>query len=172
MTDARMPERWLTDRRLTRLDDEHFVSYVYALMWSVSNRTDGLIEPEDLPLIPRFAKGSPKVLVPAGLWTPLDHGWIIADFMVTQTSKSELEVLENMRGREKRKKARQRAAKAAENPTGDGDVPGDSPGGRSRGTTQARQGKARQGQENGGDQPSNGWPDWRGAGPNPFEEYA
>lgn len=53
-------------------------------------------------------------------------------FATTQTSKSELEVLENVRAAQARKKRRQRAAKAA----GRTDVPGDSTGGWSPGTAQ------------------------------------
>ena len=150
MTDARMPERWVSDRRLQRLSDAHYRSYFQALLWSVSNRTDGVIEPEDLGLIPNFAVGAPQAFVTARLWTPLRHGWLIADFDATQTVRSELEMLENVRARERRKKQRQRAAKADETADVPGTVPGDGPEGQSRGTTQegrqARQaGKDREG---------------------------
>ncbi|BCI53701.1 hypothetical protein NIIDNTM18_29790 [Mycolicibacterium litorale] len=144
MTDARLPEKWLTDRRLARLDDASFRSFAQALMWSVSNRTDGLIEPDDLALIPTFVRGSVPALVASGLWTALGHGWLITDFVSTQTSRSELEVLENARRRERHKKQRQRA-RAVEKPSGECDVPRDGPGGRSPGTTQ--EGQDRQGQE-------------------------
>ena len=143
MTDARLPEKWLLDRRLSRLDPVHFVSYSYALMWSVSNRTDGLIEPEDLALIPRFADGSAKVLVAVRLWTALRRGWQITDFVTTQTSRNDLEVLENIRATDAAKKRRRRAAKAA----GRASVPGDGPGDTSPGTAQDRTGQDRPGQE-------------------------
>lgn len=152
MVDARVPERWLWDRRFARLDDVSYRSYFQALMWSVANRTDGVIEPDDLALIPNFAKGSVKVFVAANLWTALGNRWLITDFEATQTSRSELEVLENARARERRKKQRQRAAKAIEKAPGERDVPGDCTGGWSPGTAQARQGKARPGQANEGDQ--------------------
>ncbi|KZS65598.1 hypothetical protein [Mycobacterium pseudokansasii] len=186
MTDARLPERWLSNRKLIRLSDSHFRSFVTALLWSVSNRTDGRIEREDLALIPNFAVGAPAAFVEAGLWTPMDHGWLISEFVVTQTSRDELEKLDNTRRRAREKKARQRAAKSAEKNAGDSDVPGDSPGDRSPGTTQARPGQARPGQETRGTalalidgsepepepEPEAGaWPAWRGRGPDPFEEY-
>jgi hypothetical protein len=101
MTDARLPERWLNNRRLLRLSDEDFRSFVMALVWSVSNRTDGRVEPEDLALIPTFTVGAPDALVNAGLWTRLDYGWRIDDFLETQTSKHDLEVLENNRRRDR-----------------------------------------------------------------------
>ncbi len=153
MTDARFPEKWLSDRRLSRLAPEHFRSFAYALIWSVSNRTDGRIEPEDLALIPHFTRASVKVLVAARLWTEVPNGWLITDFAVTQTSRSELEVLENVRAAEARKKRRQRAAKAA----GRANVPGDSTGGQSPGTAQDRTGQARPGQEQTNGEPETSW---------------
>lgn len=126
MTDARLPERWLTDRRLQRLTPEHRDSYVWALVWSVSNRTDGLIEPEDLALIPNFTPGAPAALINAGLWAALDEGWLIVDFPSTQTTRAEHEILENARAREREKKARQRAKAASSKDSAHSDVPGDS----------------------------------------------
>lgn len=126
MTDARFPERWLTDRRLLRLSDRHFRVFVSTLAWSVSNRTDGVIEHDDLPLVP-VQDASPMdaaALVAAGLWTDESRGWRVVDFDSSQSSRHELEILENARRREREKKARQRARRAAE----DADVPGDRPG--------------------------------------------
>ena len=40
MTDARLPERWLNDRRLQRHSADHYRAFVNALLWSVANRTD------------------------------------------------------------------------------------------------------------------------------------
>ena len=82
MTDARLPERWLADRRLGHLKDDEFRSFVQALLWSVGNRTEGRIEPEDLALIPGFALGAQDALVHSGLFTALSRGrgWQITDF--------------------------------------------------------------------------------------------
>lgn len=151
MTDARYPEKWLTDRRLLRLPDAQHRAYVVSLVWSVSNRTDGRIEPEDLPLISGCDLNlrTAQALVEAGLWAPTRKGWHVVDFGSTQTSKHELEVLENVRRRDRQKKARQREAKTSTEtpttPSPEGMSPGTSlgsvPGG------QHRQGKDRQGKE-------------------------
>ena len=150
MTDARLPERWLSDRRLSRLSDAHDRSYIQALLFSVSNRTDGVIEPDDLALIPHFAPGAVNAFLAQELWSARQHGWFITDWSTTQTMRSELEVLENARARERRKKQRQRAKAADDDvaspgsrPPGQkkaaqvdalsrGMVPGDCPGGQHR----------------------------------------
>lgn len=134
MTDARFPERCLQDRRIHRLADRDFRSFVYSLVWSVSNRTDGLIEENDFALIPHFTPNSVGPLVAADLWEPVTHrreiAWRIADFKKTQSSRDDLEVLENVRAAEREKKRRQRARKAESNAVVPGDVPGDITGGR------------------------------------------
>jgi hypothetical protein len=123
MTDTRLPERFLTDRRIRRLSDAEFRSYVNALVWSVANRTDGVLHDEDLPLIPDVDAAHSAVLAKVELWRRDRARWLIVDYTATQTSKHELEVLDNARRREREKKARQRAAAAAD----DTHVPGDSP---------------------------------------------
>jgi hypothetical protein len=115
MTDARLPDRLLNDRRLQRLQPQHFKAYVNGLMWSVSNRTDGVILPEDLALIPGFSAGSDTVLADAGLWKRRkSDGWLIEDYAATQSSRSQLEALEGYRKREREEKARQRARRRAD----------------------------------------------------------
>jgi hypothetical protein len=143
VTDARFPERFLTDRRVLRLSAVDFRSYVTSLTWAVANRTDGLILPDDLSLIPHFGATSPAALVDLALWTEVEDGWNITDYANTQTSKHELEVLENARRREREKKKRQRSAPAFPQ----GTVPGDVPGDVSLGKAQDRTGKDRQGTE-------------------------
>ena len=125
MTDARLPERWLNDRRLQRLSADHYRTFVNALLWSVANRTDGHIEREDIGLIPHWSANAAKALVSANLLTPQSDGWLIADYASTQTTRSELETLERVRRRERDKKARQRAGKAAEDVAGSDGLPGD-----------------------------------------------
>jgi hypothetical protein len=116
MTDTRLPERFLTDRRLLLLDVAHRWSYVASLAWSVANRTDGVILPEELDLIPDFASGSPTALLDARLWKPLPKGWAIIDFASTQTSAHELSVLENVRRNNREAQARKRAERASDKP--------------------------------------------------------
>jgi len=177
MTDARLPERWLIDRRVIRLSDAHFRSFIQAMLWSVSNRTDGHIDPEDLGLIPNFAAGATKALVAAGLWTALEPGWRITEFITTQTSSRDLEVLENNRRREREKKQRQRAAKAAGDTLDNGAVPGDSEGdsteGCPPGTPQDRTGQARKGKARTGKQPQTDshWPTSNARNGNDSEPY-
>lgn len=112
MTDARFPERWLTDKRIMRLSPEHFRAFITSLTWSVSNRTDGVIEPDDLALIPHFATGSAQALVDAGLWGAREHGWRIWDYENTQTTRERLAQLEEARTKDRERQARHRAAKA------------------------------------------------------------
>ena len=142
MTDSRLPERYLNDRRINRLSAEHFRSYVMATLWSVSNRTDGVLTAEDLALIPGFSTTAPAAFEAADLWVGIEGAWTIDDFAVTQTSKHDLEVLDNARRADREKKRRQRAK--PDGPTFS--APGDDPGDVSRGTTQDRTGQARQGQ--------------------------
>ncbi|GLJ79020.1 hypothetical protein [Microbacterium imperiale] len=139
MADARIPERYLVDRRIMRLSDAERSSLFLATLWSVSNRTDGRIERGDLAIIPMFREAAVHTLVVQGLW--VEDGpdaWVIVDYERDQTSRSQFEVMENTRRREREKKQRQRLKQG---------VPGDSPGGQSRGTSQDRQGQARQGEE-------------------------
>jgi hypothetical protein len=140
MVDARLPERYLADRRIMRLSDAERSSLFLATLWSVSNRTDGRIERGDLGIIPLFRQEAVHTLVVHGLWVEAGaDAWVIADFARDQTTRDELEVLDNARRRDRDKKRRQRAERNG--------VPGDVPGGLSPGTAQARQGQARQGQE-------------------------
>lgn len=132
MTDARFPERYLSDRRVLRLTADEFRGWSFATIWSVSNRTDGVILSDELMLIPFMKVETAQKLEACGLWATTDGGWIISDFVQTQTSRHELEVLDNARRRDREKKARQRAAKNGSGPTFS-DVPGDGPGGTSRG---------------------------------------
>jgi hypothetical protein len=114
VTDARFPERWLSDKRLMRLSPEHFRAFMTSLAWSVSNRTDGVIEPEDLALIPHFATGAAQAFVDAGLWGAREHGWYINGFETTQTTREQLAHLEEARAKGRERQARHRAAKRAD----------------------------------------------------------
>ncbi|WP_065289263.1 hypothetical protein [Mycolicibacter kumamotonensis] len=198
MTDARLPERWLSDRRLQRLSAEHYRTFINALLWSVTNRTDGRIEREDVGLIPHWSANAAKAFVDAGLFTPQSDGWLISDYAATQTARSELETLERIRQRDRLKKARKRAGDTDDDgdSPGDsggrspGDSTGDSPGEVSPGTAQeGRQAGRKEGNEgervataidseaapvaavNGHRRQTADWPQWQGGGSDPFEEY-
>ncbi|WP_255792440.1 hypothetical protein [Mycobacteroides abscessus] len=161
-----------------------------SMVYAVSNRTDGVVEPEDLATIPKFAAGAAQAFVDNGLWSPLDKGWEIIDFKATQSSRETLEAAEQARIHnrvaDRERKARQRAeararaaARAAEaesQPDSPQDVPPDfrvevRP--ESRPDTQARP-VARRGKDKGDHQsalPMAAGDEWRGPGDNPFTEY-
>lgn len=145
MTDARFPERWLNDRRVLRLADAEFRTFVTTLAWSVSNRTDGAISTDDLCFVLGSSVGSAPGLVRAALWTLQDNGWHINDYATTQTSAHELEILDNYRRTERVKKAKHRGAKAnlptPDPETDTSDVHGDMSTGRSTGTAKDRTGQ-------------------------------
>lgn len=109
MTDARHPERWLVDRRIQRLSADDYRTYSMSLIWAVSNRTDGRLCPEDLSSIPHFKVEQAQSLVDSGLWSKDDDDWIIEEYLLTQTSRAQLEAAENARVREAERKARDRA---------------------------------------------------------------
>jgi hypothetical protein len=109
MTDARFPEKWLNDRRILRLTPAYFRAFVMSLAWSVSNRTDGRLEPADLPLVPGFEAGAAEALEACGLWTVETGGWRIADFTGTQTTAAQLQGLDHKRAVDRERQARKRA---------------------------------------------------------------
>lgn len=111
MTDARYPEAWLNDRRVVRLSDAAHRLMVTALVWSASNRTDGLIETCDLALIHGVDPRHSSELADAGLWHASESGWQIHDFHKTQTTKAQLEGLDHKRHQDRERKARERARK-------------------------------------------------------------
>jgi hypothetical protein len=140
MTDTRLTPRWLTDRRRRGLSAAHQLAYIDALVWSVFEETDGLIEPGDLAEIRGMTPEAADALTKAGLWMREGARWRITDFADTQTSRDELRLLADIRRRDREKKARQRAARAntetADQNQCPGDIPGDRPGDARRGTTQ------------------------------------
>lgn len=109
MTDARYPGRWLWDLRLVLLSDAHHRAYVTSLALAVENRTDGLLTPEALRVLPGFDPAAPAALVAAGLWEAVDGGWLVSDFAETQTSAAALVAADEARRKARDKKRRQRA---------------------------------------------------------------
>ena len=116
MTDARYPERWLSDRRILRLSDTDHRTFVTALVWSVSNRTDGVIEHDDLLLMVGATQGSAAALVAAGLWAEEENRWTITDFDSTQTSAHQLQALDNVRRYDRERKASKRNGRPSPEP--------------------------------------------------------
>ncbi len=128
MTDARFPERWLTDRRIMRLDAESFRVFMVALAWCASNRTDGAVSRDDLPMIPHADGTRVAVLVRAGLWHVTRDGWQIDGWDLTQTTRAQLEHLDRKRVMDRERKARQRARERDSTRDVTRDGPGDNTG--------------------------------------------
>jgi hypothetical protein len=198
MTDARFPERWLIDRRFSRLSGDEFRGFVGMLAWSVSNGTDGVVTEADLPEIRWLDPNDMPVFVAVGLCAPLANGWLIVDFDDTQSSRDELQALKKIRKSGRDRQAKLRAAKAdkqdqSRDASRDGHVDSDvmSRDKRRDCTGKARQGKDRQGRldekeikgaraqkpapynnhETEAAAPPIDWPEWRGNGPDPFKDY-
>lgn len=121
MTDARLPERWLNDRRMARLSDGDWRAFCNCLMWSVSNRTDGVIHPTDVELIPRFDVQAADRLVSSEILVKLSDGWLINEFVVTQTTAKQLASVERARvvGRDRQQRKREREREAREQGSSD-----------------------------------------------------
>lgn len=126
VTDARFPERWLNDRRVLKLSGDGVRLLIFSLAWSVSNRTDGVITDDDLPLIPHSSPQLAADLVATGLWQRREDRWLVADFADTQTTRERLNQLDAARRAERDRKAKQRASGTAHG-TRTPDAPGDSP---------------------------------------------
>lgn len=142
MTDARLPDRWLTDARLDALSDRLWRVHTYALMWSAEQGTDGLIPRPTLRLLhPEAATAEDaRGLIAAGLWAAEGDGYRVARWEESQSLAADVE-----RGRaaNRERQARHRAKTAK--PTAD-TTP--EPGHVTRDVTREspRQGQARQGQ--------------------------
>lgn len=138
VTDARYPERWLSDTRFTRLSGDAFKLFMLGLTFSVANRREGLLHDDDLPDIPRVDLQRIPELERAGLWTREGGGWRIAEYATTQTSLAELDAAERARVFARERKARQRQRERAESDSSQ----------MSRVTSQDRPGQDRPGQAN------------------------
>jgi hypothetical protein len=115
--DMRYPERWMNDRRISRLTDAEHRAYVLALVWSVANRTDGVIAAEDLELMPKpVTREALDALARADLVTQQRTAgstvWQLTEYATTQTTRLELESLEIAR-RARRETQRARRARSA-----------------------------------------------------------
>lgn len=109
--DARLPERWLNDRRLLLLTDPAFRLFVTGLMFSVANRTEGYLSDRDLKLIPGATEPHyADEIADVALWRRLDGGWKFTEWDGVQSSLEELAAVDQRRIRERDKKRRQRAA--------------------------------------------------------------
>lgn len=151
VTDARLPERLLSDRRLLRLSDRAHRLYVHGLLWAVANRTDGHLDVTDLTFMSAVDPAAAGEVVASGLWSDAPAGgYDIAEFATTQTTAAELAQLDRIRARDRERKARTRAERRAAADECPPDSPADSPqDGHGDGSTgQHRTGQDRPGQAN------------------------
>lgn len=114
VVDARFPERWLNDKRITRLSGEAFKLFMFAMGWSVANKTDGALTEDDLEDVPRVDRSLSVDLEKAGLWRRQGNGWMITVFDGTQTPRAQLEALEAKRLHERDRAQRYRDRKKAD----------------------------------------------------------
>jgi hypothetical protein len=144
MSNANLPDRWLLDRRFRRdvLSDSAFRSYIAALMWSVSNRTDGQIVSSDLPYMPSFNAEDIPELVGDDLLEPCIDGWLITDYPATQSSRTLLESYEHRKRWDRDRKAREAAQRRAAQRDSSGNSRGNFP------PDSSKQDKTRQNQTN------------------------
>jgi hypothetical protein len=113
MTDARLPERWLSDARLQRVSPEAFRAFANSLMWAVSNRTDGHVPVWALALIPHIDEQCARELTAAGLWAGhARDGWVVLSFEETQTTAADLAGLADGRRKQRDRQRRHRAHSA------------------------------------------------------------
>jgi hypothetical protein len=88
-----------------------FRLYAIALMWSVSNRTDGVVEDADLGLLVGVDASAAGELVESGLWRRVGANggrYVIVDFASTQTPRDQLEGLERKRQQDRARAQRYR----------------------------------------------------------------
>lgn len=112
MTDARFPERWLNDRRIIRLSNSAFRTFVLGMTWAVANRTDGYIARDDLDFIHGANPDDADELVKAGLWEWADDsGYWIEGFTKVQTSAAQLDGLEMKKQQDARRAKKYRDKK-------------------------------------------------------------
>lgn len=114
MTDARYPERWLNDRRIQKLSDSAHRTFVTLMTWSVSNRSDGQFDADDVAFTAHAKADDFEELYRSNLLTKNGNGWLLADFEETQTTAASLKGAEAARRHEREKKARQRAHAAGD----------------------------------------------------------
>jgi hypothetical protein len=84
-----------------------------SLTWSVSNRTDGVLYPDDLALLADVDQARAVELEKAELWRRVKDYWLVVDFEGTQTTRKQLEGLAHKRLMDRERKARERARKRA-----------------------------------------------------------
>ncbi|MGR7023750.1 hypothetical protein [Geodermatophilus sp. URMC 62] len=123
MTDARLPERWLLDRRLLRISGDAYRTFTQLLLFAVANRTDGVIDLTDLDLIPCTRREDVPALERMELVEVDGDRLTLVDFALTQTSREQLEAAEAAREAERaadRERKRRKREEARAEPVSPG----------------------------------------------------
>lgn len=105
MTDARLAPSFLDHPVIESLSSDAFRVYVNAIVYSTDKGLDGLVPTRALRLLhpEGMVAGEVKELVTAGLWSAVDDGFVIRNFLRYQTPAAQVEQeKENARLRKRR----------------------------------------------------------------------
>ena len=120
--DARLPERWLYNPQVLSLSDAAWRLLTFLLLWSVANRTGGVIREVDLTHIPTGSYVPSRELIAELEMTGWlgrngdDHdetepGWLLTCYDDTQTSAAQLAEIDRKRTNARKRKQRERDRK-------------------------------------------------------------
>lgn len=107
MTWLKTDDRYPTHRKIRRLTDGAYRLHHTALSFAARDETDGLVHMVDIEEMQhgrRLAKHIPN-LVEAGLWKPIEGGWMLHDFLDYNPSHAHLEA-ERAASRERQARVR------------------------------------------------------------------
>lgn len=87
MTDARVPDRWLTDPEFDQLSDRAFRTFIGGLQWSNGQGTDGRLPASSLRFLHPLGVDDTTAaeLITAEHWTRTDDGYQVAHWTDTQS---------------------------------------------------------------------------------------
>lgn len=115
MVSANIPEQWLSNVNILRLSYRARDHHTMLLMWSVANRTDGAI-PRDIDIFqPTITAEGLEELVKAGFLLDRGQDFLLTKYEESQSSSAQIEsALENLRAGNRKRVAKHRAKKKAE----------------------------------------------------------
>lgn len=117
MTWLKNDDSFPSHRKIRRLPDGAYRLHHTAMCYAAHDETDGLIQADDIEEMQhgkRLRKHIP-VLVDAGLWEPVDGGWVIHDFLDYNPSHEQLETKREA-DRERQNRSRMRRAGTPDTP--------------------------------------------------------
>lgn len=118
---VKIDDHFPDNRKVSLLSDRAFRLYISALCWSSANLTEGRILTRELAVVARVRglKVAAKELEAAGLWDPINSGWMIHDYLVYNPDKAHVQAeraanAARQQAFRDRKKAEREARAAAE----------------------------------------------------------